>query len=283
LASKTPAQPANNRSTFNVHISFGNYKLDLVQGQNADFDKLVTANLAQDAPSSSSTAPTPTTTICSRSTTISPTFSSSATPQPIQTGVLSLRAGVSTLAFPVGTAKRGKATKDAGGLTQPRGLIFDASGNLLVVQNGLGISAHKISTDGCFTSSKVLITQRNLNHSIVLSQDGTTLFASSATSVYSWGYDATTRTVSGTSKTVISGIDNKGHVTRTRVIPPKQSNLLIVSHGSNDNFDYGSVEMKTGRSCVKVFDTMKVPTDGYDCGTGGYQMGYGLRNEVGAS
>ncbi|CAN9282960.1 unnamed protein product [Alternaria alternata] len=40
-------------------------------------------------------------------------------------------------------------------------------------------------------------------------------------------------------------------------------------------------DMKTGRSCVKVFDTTTVPENGYDYSTGGYQMGYGLRNEVG--
>jgi glucose/arabinose dehydrogenase len=76
-------------------------------------------------------------------------------------------------------------------------------------------------------------------------------------------------------------MDSKGHVTRTLIIPPKHPNLLIVSHGSNDNFDYGSADIKTGRSCVKVFDTTKAPTNGYDYATEGYQMGYGLRNEVG--
>jgi glucose/arabinose dehydrogenase len=189
--------------------------------------------------------------------------------------------GIPALAFPVNTAKGWKATKVAGGLTQPRGLIFDTAGNLLVVQNGLGISAHKIGSDGCFALSKTLITQRNLNHGIVLSNDGKTLFASSATSVFAWSYDAATMTVSGDSRTVISGMDSRGHVTRTLAIPPKYPNLLIVSHGSNDNFDYGSADIKTGRSCVKVFNTSALPTDGYDYATSGYQMGYGLRNEVG--
>jgi glucose/arabinose dehydrogenase len=280
LASKAPAQPANNRSTFNVHSSFGNYKIDLSQGQNPDFDKLVAANLIQDAPPTSSVAPAPSLTISIRPTTISASISSEI-PHPTQTGVPSSCAGVSALAFPIGTSNGWKATKVAGGFTQPRGLTFDSAGNLLVVQNGLGISVHKIGSDGCFASSQMLITQRNLNHGIALSQDGKTLFASSATSVFTWSYDSATMTVSKTSRTVIAGMDDKGHVTRTLVIPPKHPNLIIVAHGSNYNFDYGSGDMKTGRSCVKVFHTTNVPTNGYDYATGGYQMGYGLRNEVG--
>ena len=76
-------------------------------------------------------------------------------------------------------------------------------------------------------------------------------------------------------------MDNTGHVTRTLTIPPKHPALLIVSHGSNDNFDYGSADMKTARSCIKVFDTTNTPAAGFDYVTEGYQMGYGLRNEVG--
>jgi glucose/arabinose dehydrogenase len=281
LASKAPAQPANNRSTFNVHSSFGNYKLDLTQGQNVDFDKLVAANLVQEAPPTSSIIPLPSSTSSVRPTTFSTSTLPSATPQPTQTRVPLVCSGVPSLAFPVNTTKGWRATKIAGGLTQPRGLVFDTAGNLLVVQNGLGITVHTIGPDGCFTLSKTLIAQRNLNHGIVLSLDGRTLYASSATSVYAWIYDAVTMSVSESSKTIVSGMDSKGHVTRTLVIPPMHPNLLIVSHGSNDNFDYGAADIKTGRSCVKVFDTTKAPIDGYDYVTEGYQMGYGLRNEVG--
>lgn len=281
LASKLPAQPANNRSTFNVHTSFGNYKLNLTQGQNTDFDRLVAANLVKDVPPTSSTPTVVSSTLSLRPTTLSTSIATSATPVPTNTGVPSSCADVPALHFPVNTAKGWKATKVAGGLTQPRGLVFDSAGNLLVIQNGLGITAHKIGPNGCFASSKLVLTQRNLNHGIVLSQDGKTLYSSSATSVFAWTYDAATMTVSENSTTIVSGMDSRGHVTRTLVIPPKHPNLLVVSHGSNDNFDYGSADIKVGRSCVKVFNTSTTPTDGYDYASGGYQMGYGLRNEVG--
>ena len=220
-------------STFNVHSSFGNYRIDLTQGQNADFDELVAANLVENVPPVSSSVSIPSSTISLRPTTMSTSTTSSGLSEPTSTGV------------------------------------------------PLGITAHSVTPNGCLTSSKTLIPQRNLNHGIALSHDGKTLYASSATSVFSWTYDANTMSVSGNSTTILTGMDSRGHVTRTLSIPPQHPNLLIVSHGSNDNFDYGSADMKTGRSCVKVFDTTTVPENGYDYSTGGYQMGYGLRNEVG--
>ncbi|KAF1830675.1 cellobiose dehydrogenase-like protein [Decorospora gaudefroyi] len=281
LATRPPAQPANNASTFNVHSSFGHYKIDLTLGQNTDFDKLVAANLVGSAPPASSSTPAPISTISVRPTTLSTSVVSTTTPGPIETGVPVACADVSELAFPVNTAKGWRATKVAGGLAQPRGLIFDTAGNLLLVQNSLGITVHKIASNGCLASSKTLIAQRNLNHGIVLSHDGKTLYASSATSVYAWAYDPATMTVSANSTTILRGMDSRGHVTRSLSIPPAHPNLLLVSHGSNDNFDYGSADIKTARSCIKVFDTDTIPANGYNYVTDGYQMGYGLRNEVG--
>ncbi|KAH7357665.1 cellobiose dehydrogenase-like protein [Pyrenochaeta sp. MPI-SDFR-AT-0127] len=279
LASTMPAQPANNRSMFNVHNSFGSYRLNLTQGQNADFDKLVAVNLVQDAPSTTSSALSSTSSALP--TALSSSISSSASPEPTQTGVPSSCKDAPASRFPLHTAKGWKATKVAGGLTQPRTLLFDSNGNILVVQNGLGITVHKVGPNGCLLSSKTIVAQRNLNHGIVLSTDGKTLFASSATSVYAWTYDAPTTSVSENSTTIVSGMDTRGHVTRTLVIPPQHPNLILVSHGSNDNFDYGAADIKIGRSCVKVFNIATMPVGGYDYVTGGYQMGYGLRNEVG--
>lgn len=281
LATKAPAQPANNRSTFNVHNTFGNYIFNLTQGQNAKFDALVAANLITITPPTSSSALAPTSTISPTSVSSGTNTISTTTPQPIQTGIPASCDGVPNLAFPMSIAKGWKMAKAAGGLTQPRGIIFDTAGNLLVVQNGLGITAHKIGSNACLTSSKTIITQRNLNHGMTLSHDGKKLYASSATSVFSWDYDASAMSVSANSTIIVTGMDSRGHVTRTLAIPPKHSDLLLVSHGSNDNFDYASGDIKTGRSCVKVFNTTSIPKDGYNYATGGYQMGYGLRNEVG--
>ncbi|KAF2849063.1 iron reductase domain protein [Plenodomus tracheiphilus IPT5] len=281
LATKAPAQPDSNRSTFNVHNSFGNYRFNLTQGWNANFAALVAANLVDIAPPTSSSALASTSTTIPTSISSVPATTSTATTQPIQTVIPASCNDVTKLAFPMSIAKGWRVTKVAGGLIQPRGLVFDTAGNLLVVQNGLGITAHKVGSNGCLISSKTIISQRNLNHGIVLSHDGKKLYASSATSVFAWDYDVQRMSVSGNSTAIVTGMDSSGHVTRTLVIPPKHPNLLIVSHGSNDNFDYGSADIKTGRSCVKVFNTSSIPESGYNYARGGYQMGYGLRNEVG--
>lgn len=281
LTNKAPIQPAKNTSVFNVHSAFGHWTLDLMQGKNANFDELVAANIIPDAPPVTTIVPTSSSSAVSRSSTLHTSVISSSTPGPTQTSIPDSCAGVSTLHSPVLTAKGWKAVKVAGDLVQPRGLVLDTAGRLLVIQNGLGITAHTIDNKGCLALAKTIIAQRNLNHGIVLSQDGKTLYASSATQVYAWDYDATTGTVGNSSRVVISGMDNKGHVTRTIAIPPRHPNLLVVSHGSNDNFDYEAGNMKTGRSCIKAFDMAKIPTVGYDYPTGGYQLGYGLRNGVG--
>ncbi|PVI00610.1 Auxilliary activities family 12 protein [Periconia macrospinosa] len=274
LATKAPAQPANNRSTFNVHSSFGHWSVDLSHGKNANFDKLVDANLVDHLPPpvTSTPSPTPTTTQSTTPTSI---------PVPTNTGIPSSCAGVSNFHSPVLTANGWKAVKVAGDLTQPRGLAFDSVGHLLVVQNGFGITAHTIGPDGCLTTSKTVIEKRNLNHAIVVSKDGKTLYASSATQAYAWDYDAATASVGSTPRIVVSGMDNKGHVTRSLAISPNHADLLIVSHGSNDNFDYDSANIKTGRSCIKAFNLTTTPTDGYNYARGGHQLGYGLRNGVG--
>jgi glucose/arabinose dehydrogenase len=255
--------------------------LDLSQAQNVNFDRLVAANLVVDAPPASTSgvfSSTPTSTLSSTlGTSVRPT----ATPGPIQSGIPASCNGVTSFHSPVLTAPGWKAVKVAGDLTQPRGIVFDTAGNLLVVQNGLGITAHTVGPDGCLTAVKTVIAQRNLNHGIILGQDGKTLYASSATSVFAWTYNVATTSISGSARTVISGMDSKGHVTRTLTIPPKHPNLLVVSHGSNDNFDYDAGNIKTGRSCVKVFTVTSVPLEGYNYAADGYNLGYGLRNEVG--
>lgn len=274
LASRLPAQPGNNRSAFNVHNSFSRWSVDLNHGRNTEFNKLVEGALVDHPPPVTSTAP-------STPTTVAPTNTTPSTPIPSSTGIPSSCAGVSSFHSPLNTANGWRVVKVAGDLTQPRGLVFDTSGQLLVIQNGLGITAHTIGPDGCITSTKTVIAQRNLNHGIVLSKNGKTLYASSATQVYAWDYDVKTTTVSGTSRIVVSGMDNRGHVTRSLAISPHHPDLLVVSHGSNDNFDYESGNIKTGRSCIKAFNLTSTPVDGYVYASDGHQLGYGLRNGVG--
>lgn len=263
--------PARNDSAFNVHQAYGKWIHNLDAARIDNFDALVKANLLT-VPVAGPSA----------STTIVTSVVPSATAKPVTPAVIPAScssAGAPT--FPGTLASGWKATKIAGGLTSPRSIQFDSAGNMLVVQSGKGISYHKMGADGCVTSTKMLLSQTNLNHGIALSPDGKTLYASSMTQAYSWPYDVAAATV-GTRTIIIQGMVNGGsHLTRTLAIAPQNPNLLVVSHGSNANIDTATSDPKTGRAIIKVFDLTKVPTGGYTYASSGYNAGYGQRNEVG--
>ncbi|KAF2013129.1 iron reductase domain protein [Aaosphaeria arxii CBS 175.79] len=254
--------PASNTSAFNVHEAYGKWTHDLNAARIDNFDALVKANLL-DAPAVP-TEPVP-----------------SATVKPIKAAIPASCSGAGNPAFQGVLASGWKATKIAGGLTSPRSIQFDTAGNMLVVQSGKGISYHVMGTDGCITSTKMLVSLNSLNHGIALSVDGKTLYASSMTQVYSWPYDAAAGSV-GTRATIITGMVNGGsHLTRTLAIAPHKPNLLVVSHGSNANIDQASSSPKTGRAIIKVFDLAAAPSGGYNYVSGGWNAGYGQRNDVG--
>jgi glucose/arabinose dehydrogenase len=188
-------------------------------------------------------------------------------------------AGVPVAQYPGEVATGWAAVKVKGDMISARGVIFDSAGNLLVVESGKGITAHTLDATGCIVSSKTLIKQNNLNHGIYL--NGTTLYASSITTVWKWTYDPKAIAVGSTKTVVVAGMYNGGHPTRTLIISPNHPNLLAVSHGSNDNFDFPSGNVNVARANIKVFDMDAVPTGGYNYVTGGHTPAYGLRNEVG--
>lgn len=124
-----------------------------------------------------------------------------------------------------------------------------------------------------------MIQNSGLNHGLSLTPDGKTLYVSSATQVWAYSYDAATRLVSN-QKAVITGISQGIHSTRTVVVSPKNPNIIIVSTGSNANWDYAAGNPSTGRACVKSFDISKAPASGYNYNTQGTMVAYGVRNEV---
>ena len=157
--------------------------------------------------------------------------------------------------------------------------MVDTNNNVLVVEDGKGVSAHVFGADGCISSSKFLINSTDLNHGIDLSPDGSKLFVSSMTTAWRYDYDPKTQTISN-EEIVIKDMYKGGHSTRTLVVPPATPNLLIVSLGSNANLDWESIDKTVGRSIVKVFDLNSVPEGGYSYNYEGWYLGYGLRNEV---
>jgi glucose/arabinose dehydrogenase len=190
-------------------------------------------------------------------------------------------------------------------LSKPRGIILDSDGGLLVVQQGAGIARLAFADGGsscleltnktllinstlvsAFTSLyRSLLTNSQLNHGIALSNDGKTLYASSADSVFSWAYDAKTVTVSDTNQTLITGMSNDDHTTRTLLMSMKEPGTLVVSRGSMSNIDIEAESLSSGHSQIKAFDVnnMTSTSEPYDFTTSGRLLGWGLRNSVGVA
>ncbi|RDW66313.1 soluble quino protein glucose dehydrogenase [Coleophoma cylindrospora] len=198
--------------------------------------------------------------------------------------------GISSLTTSYATPIAGdgwSAALIANGLSGARSILFDSNGALLVVRSGTGI-VHLTFTDGGGTCLEVanttyLVNSTTLNHGIALSADGNTLYASSSEAVYSWAYDPAAVTVSGTNKTLISGMSNDDHTTRTLLMSQKQPGTLIVSRGSNSNIDVEAESLSSGHSQIRAFNVDNVTDTPYEFTTSGRLLGWGLRNSVGVA
>jgi glucose/arabinose dehydrogenase len=198
-----------------------------------------------------------------------------------------------------------QATLIAQDLTSPRSILFDSNGALLVVESGAGV-AHLALTDGgggCITvASKTMLIKspdvsplpstlrsltnfRQLNHGIALSKDGKTLYASSSNDVFAWTYDASGPFVGTANQSVVTGMTNDDHTTRTLLMSNKQDGMLLVSRGSNSNIDIEAESIETGHSQIKAFNMNNVTstTKPYEFVTEGRLLGWGLRNSVGVA
>ncbi|KAI1881115.1 hypothetical protein JX265_001355 [Neoarthrinium moseri] len=171
----------------------------------------------------------------------------------------------------------------ATGLTDPRGIIFDSNGSLLVVQEKNGIQRLTFNDNGttCLSvrDSTTIVKDSELNHGIAFSNDGRTLFASTSENVYAWDYDSSSGTISGEQRTVVQNMGGTGHVSRTLLMT--SNNKLLVSKGSGENIDERATEQSTGVSQIRAFDMERLPSTPYDYASTGTRLGWGLRNSVG--
>ncbi|KAL9069475.1 MAG: hypothetical protein Q9161_005526 [Pseudevernia consocians] len=180
-----------------------------------------------------------------------------------------------------------RAALVATGLTDPRSIEFDNVGNLLVIQAGVGIESLQLQDDGgtCVSvkSKKIVLQASALNHGIALSQDGKTLYASSAEAAYSWEYDSASSTVSNTNMSVVTGMNTDDHTTRTLLMSQKVDGMLLVSRGSTSNIDPAAEVLSSGHSQIKAFNLNNITANGYSYDTDGLRLGWGLRNSVGVA
>ncbi|WPG99692.1 Hypothetical protein R9X50_00251100 [Acrodontium crateriforme] len=174
----------------------------------------------------------------------------------------------------------------ATGLNKPRGILFDNDDQLLIVESGVGISALTINDDadeaGCLSASvkKRVLTDSTLNHGIQLSLDGKTLYASSASTAYSWAYDSKDQTNTSEPTTLVENMSGTDHTTRTLLLPKHAPGLLVVCRGSTSNIDTQALDIDTGHSQIKAYNITNA-TGPYDYTRDGLLLGWGLRNEVG--
>lgn len=157
--------------------------------------------------------------------------------------------------------------------------MVDSNGNLLVLEAGRGLSVLTLGEDGCISTSKLVIDNGQLNHGLSITPDGAKIYVSSMTTAWEYSYDAETQEVAD-QRVVVKGMYTGGHPSRSLVVPPATPHLLVIQLGSNSNFDMESLDIKTARANVKVFDTAEAPEGGWDWITEGWDLGYGLRNDI---
>lgn len=77
-------------------------------------------------------------------------------------------------------------------------------------------------------------------------------------------------------------MDQTGHSTRTLLVPRHNSDLLLVSRGSDGNVDEGTLDIKSGRSQLRIFKIADLLSEEAPIEyTAGDVLGWGLRNSVG--
>lgn len=275
-----PLEPSVSDSPVYMHTVAGIHRLEVPEAKSADYWDIL--KKLQDTPQlPDPNAPTPTTTT---STTIPTTTTTSTTATPTATSApepttLPTCPGTAAAAYPLVIADGWKATAVLGRLRRPRSILFDNRGRLLVLESGRGVSVHTLDEAGCVTNSTLLISDATLNHALDLHPNGNKIIASSSNIAWSWDYDPVALTAYN-KKTLVYGMHNPGHVSRTVWISRKYPDYVMISVGSDGNVDIPSFEKPSGRAQIRVFDMRTLPPNGIPYTSGGV-MGYGIRNDVG--
>jgi glucose/arabinose dehydrogenase len=93
-------------------------------------------------------------------------------------------------------------------LTAPRGIVFDADENLLVVERGFGVTAFSLAANETGILRTVVIANPNFTQGIQI--DGDKLYLSTATDVQRYRYNATSRSVSGEGTVLVTDFPEGG-------------------------------------------------------------------------
>ncbi|KAL8382055.1 hypothetical protein RB595_006032 [Gaeumannomyces hyphopodioides] len=174
----------------------------------------------------------------------------------------------------------------ASGMQKPRTLEFDSAGGLLVLDAGRGVFRLTFKDNGgtCLEVDQTTMVVNNtaLNHGMALSADGRALYASTVQSVFRWAYDAGSGRVAGGSQEVVTNMRNNAQTTRTLLMSRRAGGQLIVTRGSSAELDPAALDIGSGLSQIRAFDTTSLGPDSgpMDFGSKGRRLGWGLRNSV---
>ncbi|RYP10055.1 hypothetical protein DL764_000913 [Monosporascus ibericus] len=172
-------------------------------------------------------------------------------------------------------------------LTSPRGMLFDSNNNLLVVEQGAGIRRLSFADGGdtCLELTQMtwVLEDERLTHGIALSNDGGTLFFSTAEEVLASSYDAGSAALTGAQHIVVNNMSNGDHITRTLLMSQESPGTLLVSQGSGENVDALARDVSSGISQIRAFNVSSLPGSPYSYASDGTLIGWGLRNSVGVA
>lgn len=166
----------------------------------------------------------------------------------------------------------------ASGLGAPRQMAFASNGDLFVNNGELSL-LWDADHDGHSDSGEraTFASQPGLGHGVALDRAQRFVYASSASAVHRWPYEAGMRQAQDDGQTVVRDIPSSGHSTRSLAFDSQ--GRLYVSIGSAANLDT-EPELWQTRSLIRRFDLSNVPADGLPYSSGEL-VASGLRNEVG--
>ncbi|KAK6344322.1 hypothetical protein TWF696_007962 [Orbilia brochopaga] len=113
-----------------------------------------------------------------------------------------------------------------------------------------------------------------------MTPDGKTLFASSSTTAFAWTYDPRTGKATGKA-TIVTGMPQGGHSTRSLLVPKANPDLLLISVGSDGNLDDNTKDYSYGRSQIRGFLWKDLLSNSITFTDSNINFGWGLRNSVG--
>ncbi|KAG6865683.1 hypothetical protein C0991_000296 [Blastosporella zonata] len=190
----------------------------------------------------------------------------------------------STFKYPVATFQGFSAQVAFSNLTAPRGIIFDANQNLLVVERGFGVTAFtQVTSPAAGWNRTVVIERQDFTQGIQI--DGRNLYVSTGSAVWVYQYDIATKSVGTTPPfTLVDGIPSDGpvntHTLQLETDSTGRTTAVLVATAPLEDPDPLARDSTTGRSTIRRYPVPAPSSSGYHFNDG-QTVAYGIRNPTG--